>query len=147
MVQGRALPERSAELDLSLCEAFYQALILDVVLVSFNLFSFFFHQEAKKTASFLMNLSPDRKVSFICFSVTLPYIFHFTFWGPAEQQAFPCQPQILCGSFFLATRSIAYKRNDERVSLASPHLLMFSGLSPVCSLAFTNKYVNQSTKY
>lgn len=85
MVQMRVLPERSVEPNLSLCEAFYQALVLDVLLVSFNLFSFFSRQEAKKTASFLMNLSPDRKVSFICCSVTVPYIFHFTFWGPAEQ--------------------------------------------------------------
>lgn len=84
MVQARAFTERSVESDLSLCEAFYQALALDVLLVSFNLFSFFSHQEAKKTASFLMNLSPDRKVSFVSFSVTVPYIFHFTFWGPAE---------------------------------------------------------------
>lgn len=85
MVQVRALPERSVEPNLSLCETFYQALVFGVLLVSFNLFSFFSHQEAKKTASFLMNLLPDRKVSFICFSVTVPYIIHFTFWGPAEQ--------------------------------------------------------------
>lgn len=85
MVQVRALPEGSVEPSLSLCEAFYQALVFDMLLASFNLFSFFSHQEAKKTAYFLMNLSPDRKVSFIYFSVTIHYVFHFIFWGLAEQ--------------------------------------------------------------
>lgn len=58
-----------------LCKAFYQASVLEALHVSFNLVSFFSHQEAKKTASFLMNLSQDRKVSFSCFCVTVPYIF------------------------------------------------------------------------
>lgn len=46
-----------------------------MLLISFNLFSFFSHQEAKRTASFLMNLSQDRKVSFIFISIT--HGFHF----------------------------------------------------------------------
>jgi len=43
MVQVRALPKRNAEPGLSLCEAFDEALVLDKLLVTFNLFSFFSH--------------------------------------------------------------------------------------------------------
>lgn len=96
MVQVSAL-QRSAEPDLPVW-SILSSFVHEMSHVSFKLFSFFSHQEAKKTASFLMSLSQDRKVSSDCFSVTVPYIFYFISGG--QQSSKPCP----CGS-------LAYIRN------------------------------------
>lgn len=136
----QAYQERSVEPFepvLSLCEAFVKLKYL-TLLISFNLFSFFSHQEAKRTSSFLMNLSQDRKVSFIFFSITLPYVFHFRVWGSAEHSALLCQSQSHCGFLsilFLDIQSIFIpKKPDVMIFLGSHHFLTFPGLfSPVHS--------------
>lgn len=56
-----------------------------MLLVSLNLFSFFSYQGDRKTASYLMNLSQDRKVSFTCSSIITVVIYHIK--GPAENWA------------------------------------------------------------
>lgn len=132
MVQVRALPERSVEPNLSLCEAFYQVLVLDVLLVSFNLI---FLLSSGGQEDCILSYEPvtrqESKFHLLFCHCSLYFSLHILGASRAVSFAVPAPDSLWL--FFLATRSIAYKRNDVRVSLASPRFLTFSGLSSVCS--------------